>query len=265
MSFLDALDRPSPLDSQIEVQTRDLDWTLAHFAFVANVTTLATECDIAHSPMMSVASCRSLPQFALAFMGDSADLLATYATFLTDPGSEVDLLVNDCQRAVVEEAFEVSEVTPQWQMLFRGDPEPFSSERAATQLADNDFSAAKALARAEEISLCAYSQEPFTYGPAYGVWERRRLVAMGMTALCVPGAAQIDNILTHSDYRRQGCGSAVVRALVAAHRIEGRHVFAVIEQDNRAAFEFLRNLEFVPVRPMYRMHCVLRTLESVSL
>lgn len=264
MSFLDALDRPSPLDNQIEVQTRDLDWTLAHFTFVANVTTLATECDIAHSPLMSVASCRSLPQFALAFMGRSADLLATYATFLTDPGSEVDMLVNDCQRAVVEEAFEVAEMTPQWQMLFRGDPDSLSPGRA-TQLADNDFSAVKALARTEDFPLRAHSQEPFTHGPAYGIWERRRLVSMGTTALCVPGAAQIDNILTHSDYCRQGYGSAVVAALVATHRAEGRHVFTVIEQDNEAGIEFLRSLEFERVRPMYRMHCVLRAMESVSL
>jgi ribosomal protein S18 acetylase RimI-like enzyme len=264
MSFLDALDRPSPLDSQIEAQTRDLDWTLAHFTFVANVTTLAKECDIAHSPMMSVASCRSLPQFALAFMGHSADLLATYATFLTDPGSEVDLLVNDCQRAVVEKAFEVSDILPQWQMLFRGDPDDLSPERA-TQLADNDISALIALARAEAFPLRAYSQRPFTHGPAYGVWERRRLVAMGTTTLCVPGAAQIDNVLTHSDYRRQGYGSAVVAALIAAHRAEGRHVFAVVEQSNEAAIEFFESLEFVRARPMYRMHCVLHSVDSVSL
>jgi ribosomal protein S18 acetylase RimI-like enzyme len=263
MSFLDALDRPSPLDSQIEAQTRDLDWTLAHFTFVANVTTLATECDIAHSPVMSVASCRGLPQFALAFMGDSADLLATYATFLTDPGSEVDLLVNECQRAVVEEAFEVSRVIPQWQMLYQGDPETLSPQRAV-QLADNDYAAVKSLARTEGFSLCSYSQEPFMHGPAYGVWERRRLVAMGTTALCVPGAAQIDNILTHSDYRRRGYGSAVVRALVAAHHDERRHAFTVVEQDNGVAIEFFESLSFVRARPMYRMHCVLRTLESVS-
>jgi ribosomal protein S18 acetylase RimI-like enzyme len=264
MSFLDALDRPSPLDSQIEVQTRDLDWTLAHFTFVANVTTLATECDIAHSPMMSVASCRSLPKFALAFMGDSADLLATYATFLTDPGSEVDLLVNDCQRPVVEKAFEVSDISPQWQMLFQGEIDDLSPGRAA-RLADNDISALKALARAENFPIHTYSQGPLTQGPAYGVWERRRLAAMATTALCVPGAAQIDNVLTHSDYRRQGYGSAVVAALVAAHRAEDRHVFAVVEQDNDTAVAFFESLKFVRVRPMFRMHCVLHSVESMRL
>jgi ribosomal protein S18 acetylase RimI-like enzyme len=165
---------------------------------------------------------------------------------------------------VVEKAFEVSQVTPEWQMLFRGDPEALSSERA-TQLADNDLSSAKALVRAEGYPLRSYSQEPFAYGPAYGVWERRRLVAMGTTSLCVPGAAQIDNILTHSDYRRRGYGSAVIGALVAAHHAEGRHVFAVVEQDNEVAIDFLESLAFVRARPMYRMHCVLRSMESVSL
>ena len=46
----------SHLADQIEAQTRDPDWTLAHYTFVASVTTLASECDIAHSPAMSVAS-----------------------------------------------------------------------------------------------------------------------------------------------------------------------------------------------------------------
>ncbi|MGC9347263.1 MAG: hypothetical protein ACP5JG_03910, partial [Anaerolineae bacterium] len=102
MAFWNGSERSSPLASEIEAKTRDLDWTLAHFTFVANVTTLASACDIAHSPAMSVASCRTLPERALAFVGESPDLLATYAAFLADPGTEVDLLVNEDQRSIVE-------------------------------------------------------------------------------------------------------------------------------------------------------------------
>jgi ribosomal protein S18 acetylase RimI-like enzyme len=253
--------RPSPLNSQIACKTRDLDWTLAHFTFVANVTTLADECDIAHSPLMSVASCRSLPKRALAFVGESPDLLATYAAFLADPGSEVDLLVNEEQRAVVERAFQVRSVIPRWQMLYRGDPDELDSGRAA-DLADNDLAAVQALARAEKATLNVVSDEPFSQGPAFGIWERRRLVAMGTTTVCLPGAAQIDNVLTRRECRRQGYGAEIVSALVLAHLAKERSVFVVVGEDQASAMHLFERMGFVRERPMYLMNCVLRAVNN---
>lgn len=263
MDLLSSADRPSPLASQIACKTRDLDWTLAHFTFVANVTTLAAECDIAHSPAMSVASCRSLSHLGLAFVGESADLLATYAAFLADPGSEVSLLVNDDQRGVVEAAFEVASIVPRWQMLYRGHPRDLSPNQAS-ELVESDVAAAYTLARAEGISLNLVSDKPFAQGPAYGVWERgsglhsRKLAAMGMTTVCVPGAAQIDNVITRREFRRQGYGTAIVVALLRAHLVRGRSVFAVVRQDNDGAIALLEKLGFTRERPMYSMTCVLR-------
>ncbi|MGC9522775.1 MAG: GNAT family N-acetyltransferase [Anaerolineae bacterium] len=263
MDFLSSAERPSPLANQIACKTRDLDWTLAHFTFVANVTTLAAVCDIAHSPAMSVASCRSLPQLGLAFVGDSADLLATYAAFLADPGSEVSLLVNEEQRAVVEAAFEVASVVSCWQMLYRGDPGDLPSSEAS-ELVENDADAAYALARTEGLSLNLVSAEPFAHGPAYGVWERgsglhtRRLIAMGTTTVCVSNVAQIDNVITRREFRRRGYGTAIVVALLRAHLASGRSVFAVVSQDNGGGVALFEKLGFSRERPMYSMSCVLR-------
>lgn len=251
------LERPSPLTSQIACKTRNLDWTLAHFTFVADVTTLASECDIAHSPLMSVASCRSLPKQALAFVGESPDLLATYATFLADPGSEVDLLVNEEQRAVVEGAFEVRSVLTRWQMLYRGDPADLDPGRA-TALADNDLAAVLALAKAEGTTLALPEHDPFAYGPAFGIWERRKLVSLGTTSVCLPGVAQIDNVLTRKDHRRQGYGAEIVSALVLAHLAEDRGVFVVVDQDQTPSHHLFEKLGFVRERPMYLMTCVLK-------
>jgi ribosomal protein S18 acetylase RimI-like enzyme len=259
MVFGDALDRPSPLSSQIACKTRDLDWTLAHFTFVADVTTLVAECDIAHSPLMSVASCRSMPKQALAFVGESSDLLATYATFLADPGSEVDLLVNEEQRPVVEQAFEVRSVVTRWQMLYRGDPDDLDPGRA-TALADNDLAAALALAKAEGVTLALAADEPFAQGPAFGIWERRKLAALGTTSICLPGVAQIDNVLTRSEYRRQGYGEEIVSALVLAHLAEDRGVFVVVDEAQTASQRLYETLGFVRERPMYLMTCVLKAV-----
>ncbi|MCJ7550199.1 MAG: GNAT family N-acetyltransferase [Anaerolineae bacterium] len=268
MSFLDAAnansasllsspDRPSPLASQIESQTRDLDWTLAHFTFVANATTLAAECDIAHSPTMSVASCRALPTLGLAFAGESSDLLATYATFLASPGSAVSLFVSEEQRQVVESAFDVQSVEPNWQMLYRGDPGDLDTGSAA-ELVENDLSAAQALAKAERFELICLSDQLVGQGPAYGFWERRKLVAMGRTTLVLPGAAQIGNIVTRSDYRRHGHASAITAALLKEHLAQGRSVFVVVAQANSVAVALFDHLGFTRERPMYAMRCVLR-------
>jgi len=251
------LDRLSPLASQIESQMRDLDWTLAHFAFVADVTTLAAECDIAHSPTMSVASCRALPALGLAFAGESSELLATYATFLASPGSAVSLFVSEEQRQVVESAFDVESVEPNWQMLYRGDPGDLDAGLVA-ELVENDLSAAQSLAKAERFEMLCLSDELVGQGPAYGVWERRRLIAMGMTTLVLPGVAQLGNIVTRSDYRRQGYASAVIAALLKEHLAQGRSVFVVVDQANSAAVALFDHLGFTRERPMYAMRCVLR-------
>jgi ribosomal protein S18 acetylase RimI-like enzyme len=256
MAFWNGSDRSSPLASEIEARTRDLNWTLAHFTFVANVTTLASACDIAHSPAMSVASCRTSPERALAFVGESPDLLATYATFLTDPGSEVDLLVNEAQRSVVESAFRVHTVSPHWQMVFRGDLTSIVSE-GASELADNDLPAVQALAKSADFSLNLLSEDLFEHGPAFGMWMRRKLVALGTTGICLPGLAQIDNVVTRQDYRRKGYATSVVSALVRAHMAKQRVVFTLVRQDNTPAIQLFEQVSFARERPMYLMHCEL--------
>jgi len=254
--FADA-SRHSPLTSQIDVLTRDLAWTLANFTFVANATTLVSECDIAHSPAMSVASCRTMPQPALAFIGDSPDLLATYSTFLTDPGHTVDLLVNDAQRSVVERAFHVDAVVPKWQLVFRGEVEALQAGRAA-ELVENDWPVMEALAKGEHFPLRGYGDDVFRHGPAFGIWDKRKLVAMGMTTVEIPGAAQIDNVVTRREYRRQGLATDVTAALVVANALRGMRAFAVVSQDNEPAIALFRKLRFDCERPMYAMHCLIR-------
>ncbi len=263
MSLTDPGDHSSPLANQIAVQTRDLAWTLAHFAFVANVTTLASECDIAHSPTMSVASRRTLPKQALAFIGDSPALLATYATFLAEPGSEVNLLVNEKQRLVVEEAFTVVHTLPLWQMVYRGLISTLNIGRA-TLLADNDVAAIQSLAESEKTTFEMFSSDPLANGPAFGIWERRKLIAVGMTNVCIPGAAQIANIITRKEYRRQGYASEVLSALISTHITEGRHVFLVVDQNNNNAINLFRKIGFASENAMFWVKCILKEVRCKS-
>lgn len=256
MGSPDAADRHSPLTSQLEAKTADLNWTLAHFTFVANATTLAAECDIACSPAMSVASCRTLPELGFAFVGDSSDLLATYAAFLADPGSEVSLLVNEDQRRIVEQAFRVTSVVRKIQMTYGGSGDLHETPQVV-ELADNDLSAAQALAKAEKVPFLGFSANPFQYGPAFGIWERRKLIAMGTTVVCLPGVAQIGNVITRKEHRRQDYAMAIVSALVRAHLTEGRGVFVIVDEQNVGGRALLEKSGFEPARLMYEMSCVL--------
>jgi len=246
----------SHLANQIEAQTRDPDWTLAHYTFVASVTTLAAECDIAHSPAMSVASNHAVPRLRLAFIGESAELLANYTMFLISHGSEMELLVDEAQRAVAEQAFKVLSNEAQWQMVFHGDPGALDAG-PATELADNDLPAMQALAKREQFDLRFTTRDSFQQGPAFGIWEGELLAAMGVTNLRLPGVVQIGNIVAEKTAAEQLRITAIVSALVKAHA-EDMRIFCIIPQQLGEAVELLETLGFVRERPMYRMRCVLK-------
>jgi len=262
----------SPLHSQIQEQTQDLDWTLAHFTFVANVTALTEECDIAHSPAMSVASCpgtydtlqaeMSPPQPALAFIGEAPDLLANYAAFLADPGSDVALLVDEAQRAIVAEAFTVLDITPEWQMVYENDAAELMTD-PAVELTPEDWPAMQALAKAEKTVVRTFSKDPFEHGPACGVWDKKSLVGMMTTNVRVPGAAKIGNLVIRKGYQDRGYDVCIIGALVQALQAEGLCPFIIIEQEREVMVSHLEQLGFERQRPMYLMHCRLED-ETVS-
>jgi len=249
----------STLSCQIEALSQDLEWTLSNFTFVADMTTLADECDIVCSPAMSVASYHGLPFAALAFLGDSPELLYNYATFLVEPGSEVTLLVNGEQRPVVEDAFLVSEIIPEWQMVYRGDPATLEPGEAEPLLPKH-VSAMQKLAQITELT--ALEDDPLTHGPAYGVWEGRTLAAMGGTHLTLPRAAELGSIATHPDYRRLGYAFNVISALVLAHAEEGLTSFVMVYQSNVQATKLYETLGFERARPMYLIRCLVEEQDT---
>lgn len=241
------------LNCQSEVQKQDLDWSLAHFTFVADITTLASRCDIVCSPEMSVAVYRELPFPALSFLGDSVELLVSYTRFLVEAEQEITLLVNEAQRAIVEEAFIVSEIIPEWQLVYRGDPQELDS-------GDTELLVSKQLPAMQKLAqlagLTALEKNPLAQGPAFGIWAGRTLVAMGGTHLELSSAVEIGNIATHPQYRRQGYAAQIVAALVQVHQSAGRIVFLMSYQSNLTAVQLYEKLGFERERPMYLIRCL---------
>lgn len=252
----------SQLSCQLEAANRDLDWMLAHFTFVADATTLADECDIICSPALSVANCHTLPFVALSFLGESPELLASYATFLVEPGTEVTLLLNNEQRVIAEEAFEVLEVIPEWQMVFEGAAESLDTD-GVISLQPRHLPAMQALAEAS--GLTALGEDVFLHGPAFGIWAGNHLVSMGSTRLRIPGAAEIGNIATHPDHRGRGYAGRVVGALVKALSAEDLTVFLMVYQRNTEAIRLYERLDFMRRRPMYLMRCRVEEDEDEAL
>jgi hypothetical protein len=246
----------SPLAKQIAELTCDLDWTLAHFAFVAHATTLEAESDIAHSPSMSVASSHhSQPLPSLAFLGDSAELLATYATFLVDPGTEIELIVNETQRDVAQAAFDVQHIEPLWQMVFRGDASVMEARRVRA-LTDNDLPSMQMLAQAVNMQLRFVAKNPFEQGPTFGIWEGRTLIAIGTTLVRACRIAHIGNIVGHDAQQ-----SDIVAALIKAHVQNSTTVFAIVPQSDKEAIRRFEDIGFVRERSMYQTRCILETVQ----
>lgn len=243
------------LACQIEALRDNLDWTLAHFVFVAAATALSEECDIVCSPAMSVVSYHG-PRFPeLAFWGESPELLRTYTTFLVEPGSEVHLLVSMEQRAIVEQAFAVIEIRPSWQLVFAGEAQHLDPG-TATPLKPRHLAAMQALAQKAEISTVG--EELFERGPAMGIWEGRTLVAMGVTRTRVPGVVEIGKIAVHPDYRQRGYTANIVAALLQALLEEETPltVFTMVQQGNTEALQRYEALGFERARPMYLIRCL---------
>ena len=233
------------------------DWVLAHFTLAADLTTLREECRFARSEQALVARYDGLPFAALSFWGEGPAELTGLAGRLVGPGEGFYLLVNEHQAALVERALGVEEVHPEWQMLFEGDPWGLDPGDAVA-LGPEHLEEMRGLAA--EAGLMALEADPFRRGPAFGVWEGgpSRLVAMGTTHLVVPGAAEIGNVGTRTTHRRRGYARQVVAALVRAHAAEGRRVFLMVFQTNRAAVLLYERLGFARLRPMFLMRCRLR-------
>ncbi len=247
----------SHLAAQIEAQTRDPEWALAHFTFVASVTTLAAECDIAHSPSMSVASRHSLPRTHLAFYGESAELLAIYAIFLVNLGSEIELLVAESQRAIAETAFHILSNEPQWQMVFQGQAETVD-DGPAVKLTNHDLPAMQTLAKNEHAELLFTTKNPFEQGPAFGIWEKDKLVAMGTTELRLPGAVQIGNIIARQFPRGGAYRANIMAAFVKAYADLDLKLFSIVAQHDEETIGVFEEVGFIRARPMYRLRGVFK-------
>ena len=237
----------------IEDLLADPDWVLAHFTLAADLTSLREECRFVRSGETVMARYMGLPFAALAFWGDEAGLLADLASRLIDPDEDFYLLLNERQARLAEQIFVVEETHPEWQMLFAAGSAAPLDPGSAVRLGPGDLAQMRNLAA--DADLMALEADPFRIGPAYGVWDGKRLVSLASTRTQVPGAVEIGNVAVRTTHRRQGFGRQAVSALVQAYTAVGEQVFLMVFQSNRAAIRLYEGLGFVRRRQMLLLHC----------
>ncbi|MGD2144923.1 MAG: hypothetical protein PVF54_10630, partial [Anaerolineae bacterium] len=110
-------------------QERDLGRALAYFTFIADVTTLASDCRFAGDGQTLAARYNGLSFPACAFHSQDrsnqhetlATQVATLTRRLVAPHETFFCLVPGGQLPIVRDAYHLSQVHPEWQMFFRGD------------------------------------------------------------------------------------------------------------------------------------------------
>ena len=233
----------------------DADWVLGHFTLAANLTALQAKCFFSRSQETVVARYDGLPFAALSFFGESPAAIAAQASQLVQIDEIFYVLLNEEQTTLAKKAFVVEQVTPEWQMRFTGELKDRNTHSVAS-LSDSDLEQMRELAA--EAELMALEEFPFAHGPAFGIHDGDRLVAMGCTRLQFPHLAEIGNIATRKSHRRRGLARRVVNALLRAHASEGKRVFLMVFQTNQAAVTLYENMGFERLRPMFLLRCRLR-------
>lgn len=239
----------------LDWQARDLEGALAYFTFLADVTALAADCRFAGDDETFMARYDGLPFAALSFYGQDGTQVATFTRQLLVPGEEFWCLVGREQWRLVQAVFNVLEAHEEWQMLFRGDPAALDPG-AAVPLGPADLPEMVTLAQRE--GMMAFESDPLARGPWFGMRRDGALVAQGGTHFTTERVAEIGNIVTAREHRRQGYASQVVAALVQAHRAQGRSVFLQVFKDNAAAIACYERLGFERLRTMILARCRLR-------
>jgi len=244
----------------LRLQECDPSGALASFTIIADVTALSEDCTFAADDRGLVALYHGLPFPAVAFSvphresvnRDSAARLARLTRRLVTLREPFVCLVSESEWSVLQSAYEVLEVQPEWQMTFSGDPGALAPGEAR-RLGSEDMVGMAALAREEGMQ--AFERDPLTRGPWYGVARGGALVAQGGTHLRLAGAAEIGNIVTAKAHRRRGYGTQVVAALVQDLERRGLRIFLHVLKANRSAVAFYEHLGFERQRTMLLTRC----------
>lgn len=242
----------------LEWQERDLEGALADFTFIADVTTLKSDCYFVGDAKTLVVRYDGLPFAAIAFHGDNLARIVALTRQLLAPDQEFYCLVGEEQWTSLQAAYRVLEINEEWQMLFQGDPHALDPGHAIP-LQESDLPEMAALAERED--MMAFEHNPLVQGPWYGVrsdgTSSSALIAQGGTHLQLSRAVEIGNIVTAREHRRRGYASQVVSALVRALHTREKTVFLQVFKTNRAATTCYERLGFQAVRTMVLTKCQL--------
>lgn len=227
-------------------------WVLENFTFAADITSLKEKCKFAFHDGMAVARYFDLPFTALSFFGEDHDVINNLAKGLVEHDNSFYMLLNDRQSEIAKAVFDIESIQPEWQMIYSPSANTKNLNNA-TPLSPEHFNSMKDLAI--DAKLMAFEENPFQYGPAYGLWDNDILTSMACTHLSTPNAVEIGNIATRMSHRRKGLAHQVTEALAREHAEKGLCVFLMVFQNNHTAIKLYEKMGFQIIRSMNLCKC----------
>lgn len=249
----------------IEIVDLDEHWQSATLAYLrrspyrnaitlSNVTQLRSRCAVvvAHSNgyIQGVAAhYRDLPWLGLTFVAEQGGALPALLTGLRQRVPllhEAPLLAVLPEQRIMQLAEWAVIISVETELQMVVEPETLRPRilPEVRRLRPSDLPTMEELARHGE--LMAWSSGVLDYGPAFGAFVAGQLVAMATTRFATPDVIEIGNIVTHSDYRRQGFARASISLLVQACFGLASRVYLIVMADNQPALDAYRTLGFWP-------------------
>lgn len=232
-----------------------------YLTLLADLTTLRERCRFGLGADGALAArYLDLPFPAVSFYGEGEGLHEALSGVL-NAGERCYALLAEGQRAQLEAAVHVLDVSLEWQMPYAGDPATLDGGEAVA-LSSSDLPAVKALV--ERSVVYAFEEGALEVGPYFGVWRDGRLASMAGTRLLVDAIGEIGNVVTDPGYRRQGLASMAVAATTRALLRTGRRALLHVFQSNPGGVALYERLGYRRERTMHLVHFSLEQAADAS-
>lgn len=108
------------------------------------------------------------------------------------------------------------------------------------------------------VPAMAWTPRALTFGPYYGAYHDDALVCIAGVHFATPRVAEIGNVVTHFNYRRQGLAYQCTKLVAEALQTISKQIFLCVFADNTPAIRLYEKMGFVKVEDLYLLQYYLK-------
>ena len=257
----------SELESALRLALLD---PIKNALIVANLTQLKQDCcfavESAHGEVQAVASFyMDLPFNSIALLaqdvgqvGRLVDKLAGHQSRLFH--QPIFGLYDKATAKLVEENYRVTARTQEVKMVLEQDSIPEigidSSRFKFERLTVGDLMQISHLFSL--VPAMAWTPRALTFGPYYGAYHDDSLVSIAGVHFATPWMAEIGNVVTHFNYRKQGLAYQCTKLVAEALQAVSEQIFLCVFADNTPAIRLYEKMGFVKDDDLYLLQYYLK-------